>query len=148
MGKLRNSDDGNILYTGKRPRKLWLFLLTTYVILTLGVTLLAREPSNQERIHTEWFSCYQSADTKILADGIFNILLFVPIGVLVGLVSGKNRLLLSTLAGLFISETIECSQLIWQRGTFDVNDLLNNTLGAFLGGLVVVMVFCLRGNGK
>ena len=82
----------------------------------------------------------------MLADGIFNILLFVPVGVLVALVSDKGRLLLSTLAGLFISQTIECSQLIWQRGTFDVNDLLNNTVGAFLGGAAVVLVFRLRRN--
>lgn len=134
--------------TDKGNRKLFILFLAVYVLLTLGITLLTRESSGKEHIQTEWFSCYQSTDDKMLTDGIFNILLFVPIGVLVGLISGKNRLLLSTLAGLFISETIECSQLIWQRGTFDVNDLLNNTLGAFLGGLVVVMVFCLRGNGK
>lgn len=63
----------------------------------------------------------------------------MPIGVLVRMTAKKNRLLLSTLVGLFLSETIECSQLIWQRGTFDVNDLLNNTLGAFFGGLIVVL---------
>jgi glycopeptide antibiotics resistance protein len=38
-----------------------------------------------------------------------------------------------------VTETIECSQLIWQRGTFDVKDLQNNTLGAFLGGAAVVV---------
>jgi glycopeptide antibiotics resistance protein len=80
----------------------------------------------------------------MLADAVFNILLFVPIGILVGLISPKGKLLLSTFVGLFLSETIECSQLIWQRGTFDVNDLLNNTLGAFLGGLVVVVVMAFR----
>ena len=36
----------------------------------------------------------------------------------------------AVLVGLFVSETIECSQLIWQRVTFDVDDLMNNTIGA------------------
>ena len=57
---------------------------------------------------------------------------------------GKERLLMSTLAGLFISQTIECSQLIWQWGTFDVNDLLNNTIGALLGGAAVVLAMAFR----
>ena len=103
--------------TGKGKRKLLIIVLVVYVLMTLGITLLMREPSGQELIMTEWFSCYKCADPKMLVDGVFNILLFVPVGVLVGLVSGKGRLLLATLAGLFISQTIECSQLIWQRGT-------------------------------
>ena len=63
-------------------------------------------------------------------DVINNILAFMPIGILVGLLSVRYRLLKAILAGLFLSETIECSQLIWKRGVFDVDDLLNNTLGA------------------
>lgn len=39
-----------------------------------------------------------------------------------------------------MSETIECAQLIWQRGSFDVNDLMNNTIGAMVGGLIAVAV--------
>jgi hypothetical protein len=132
--------------TSKENRRLLQILLAAYVLLTFGVTLLVREPVGRELIQTEWLLCYKGQDAKMLADGIFNILLFVPIGVLVALVSGKGRLLLSTLAGLFISQTIKCSQLIWQRGTFDVNDLLNNTVGAFLGGAAVVLVFRLRRN--
>ena len=123
----------------KGNQKVLTIILAVYVILTVGITLLFREPSDRKNIQTEWFSCYKEADAKLRADGIFNIVLFVPIGVLVRMTAKKNRLLLSTLVGLFLSETIECSQLIWQRGTFDVNDLLNNTLGAFFGGLIVVL---------
>lgn len=52
------------------------------------------------------------------------------------------------LVGLFLSETIECSQLIWHKGTFDVDDLFNNTVGALLGGLVVVLVIWIRKKKK
>ena len=134
--------------TVKSHRKTLTIILAIYVILTLGITLLVREPSNRELIQTEWLLCYRGQDAKMLADAVFNILLFVPIGILVGLISPKGKLLLSTFVGIFLSETIECSQLIWQRGTFDVNDLLNNTLGAFLGGLAVVVTMAFRLRGK
>jgi len=58
----------------------------------------------------------------------------------VGLVARKYRLVKAVLFGLFVSETIECSQLIWQRGTFDVNDLMNNTIGAMIGGIIAIAV--------
>lgn len=125
--------------TDKSHRKRLAILLAIYIFLTLGITLLVREPLGKDLIQTVWFLGLKSHNTAILVHGALNIVLFVPIGVLTGLTVRKNRLLLSTLAGLFLSETIECSQLIWQRGTFDVNDLLNNTLGAFLGGLAVVL---------
>lgn len=79
--------------------------------------------------------------------GILNIVFFVHIDF--GRANHREGpLLLSTLAGLFLSEIIECSQLIWQRGTFDVNDLLNNTVGALLGGVAVVLVLAWRRRGK
>ena len=92
-------------------------------------------------IRTEWLEGYKSVhDIYANSENYLNILLFVPIGFLVGLIANKYRLMYAVLVGLFVSETIECSQLIWQRGTFDVNDLMNNTIGAMVGGLIAVAV--------
>ena len=44
---------------------------------------------------------------------------------------------MALLVGLLVSLVIECSQLIWSRGIFDVDDLFNNTFGALIGGLIV-----------
>lgn len=44
---------------------------------------------------------------------------------------------------MFMSLTIEFSQLIWHRGVFDVNDLFNNTLGAVIGGVIAFETFML-----
>lgn len=55
------------------------------------------------------------------------------------MMSGKYGLLKAILVGLLFSLTIECSQLLWKRGTFDVNDIFNNTVGALIGGVVAVM---------
>ena len=116
-------------------------VLAVYLIFTFYITVSLRESSGKDRIRTEWFAGYKSVhDVYANSENYLNILLFVPIGCLVGLVAKKYRLMYAVIIGLFVSETIECSQLIWQRGTFDVNDLMNNSIGAMIGGLIAVAV--------
>ncbi len=72
----------------------------------------------------------------------FNVLLFVPLGFFVRWVVHRG-VLLATALGLVLSVAIEVTQLTGVWGlyhcayrTFDVSDLLTNTLGALLGGLL------------
>ena len=116
-------------------------LLAVYLIFSFYLTVVSRASSENNLIRTEWFEGYKSIhDFYVNSENYLNILLFVPIGCLVGLVVKKYRLICAFLVGLFVSETIECSQLIWHRGVFDVNDLFNNTIGALVGGLIAVAV--------
>ena len=62
-------------------------LLAIYVLVVVGITLLIRESSGKVFIQTEWLRGFRSSNPKIYKDNICNLLLFVPIGVLVGLVS-------------------------------------------------------------
>ena len=120
--------------------------LFTYVIILFCSIFLFREASDKDYIRTELFWGYKSTNEKILyGDNLTNILLFVPIGFLVGWVVSRYKLIKAVLVGLFLSETIECSQLIWHRGTFDVDDLFNNTVGALVGGLIAVVVTFVKG---
>ena len=122
-------------------------LLIIYIVVILCFVLLTREYTKKVSIQTEWFWGYKIDDPRILyADNLRNILLFLPVGCLVGLIAPKHKLLAATLVGLFLSETIECSQLIWHRGTFDVDDLFNNTVGAFFGGVIVELTLWIRKN--
>ena len=116
-------------------------MLAVYLIYTFYLTVVSRASSSKDSIRTEWLEGYKSFhDVYAISENYLNILLFVPIGCLVGLVARKYRLIYAVLVGLFVSETIECAQLIWQRGTFDVNDLMNNTIGALVGGVIAVAV--------
>ena len=116
-------------------------LLAVYLIFTFYLTVVSRVSLGKDYIRTEWLEGYKSFhDVYASSENYLNILLFVPIGYLVGLVARKYRLMYAVLVGLFVSETIECAQLIWQRGTFDVNDLMNNTIGAMIGGFIAVAV--------
>lgn len=63
-----------------------------------------------------------------------NIILFIPFGILIPLLwklSGKKAVLIGFLFSLFI----ETCQLFLARGT-DVDDLMLNTFGAFLGVII------------
>ena len=119
--------------------------LLVYIGVLLCAVLFTRGSMGKESLQTELFWGYKTNDPKILyADNLYNILSYIPIGCLVGLIVPKHKLLTAMLLGLFLSETIECSQLIWHKGTFDVDDLFNNTVGAIMGALIVILTTWIR----
>ncbi|SHK27440.1 Glycopeptide antibiotics resistance protein [Anaerocolumna jejuensis DSM 15929] len=69
-----------------------------------------------------------------------NIFAFAPFGFVLPIISPDNRKLLNiTLLSLEFSLTIELLQLIFKVGIFDVDDLMMNTLGGFLGGVCFIL---------
>ena len=65
-----------------------------------------------------------------------NILLFVPFGYLLPLLWRRaDRWWKVVLCGFVLSLLIELTQLVTHLGMFDLDDLMNNSLGAFLGRL-------------
>ena len=65
---------------------------------------------------------------------ILNILLFVPFGYLTPMFLRKiDRWWKIALIGVLVSVGIEIIQLITRLGYADVDDLINNTLGALIG---------------
>ena len=63
-----------------------------------------------------------------------NVLAFIPCGYLIPtMIKSRRSLADATFAGFMISFIIECTQLVFKVGSFDVDDLLLNTIGAALG---------------
>lgn len=75
---------------------------------------------------------------EIFAVNIFgNILAFAPFGFIVPLINKKHIKACKIIVLSFLfSLTIETIQLIFKVGTFDVDDMLLNTLGGLLGYIV------------
>lgn len=71
----------------------------------------------------------------ILNESVSNILLFIPLGYLFPSLFGIKRRGLSRIVwlGLSLSLSIELIQWITRLGRFDIDDLINNTLGAVAG---------------
>ena len=68
-----------------------------------------------------------------------NALIFVPIGFFANLLWRRSRWWKGLAVGFCVSFTIEFLQLFVNRST-DVDDLILNTTGAFLGGMIALLL--------
>lgn len=64
------------------------------------------------------------------SDIVLNILLFVPLGMLVG---GKRAIII----GITLSLYIEFCQYVFVLGYCEIDDILNNTMGTVLGSCLI-----------
>ena len=120
-------------------------LLVIYIAFLLELTLLKREIGFEYRIELEVFWSYKKVilgqDIELRTQILGNIIAFLPWGILFPLTSEKARSLRVTILGAFLLSTaIELMQLIFKCGLCEIDDILNNTLGAFIGyGIIVVI---------
>ena len=129
-----------------RKKRVVLLLLIVYVAVFFSMAVVFRESSDKCTIRLDLFKDLLEPGPEGYSDLILNIVCFIPVGLLVGLLFEKYRWAKAWLVGLLVSLTIEFSQLIWHRGVFDVNDLFNNALGAVIGGIIAVAVMsCYKG---
>lgn len=74
--------------------------------------------------------------TAVLTNLLGNVIAFLPFGYFLPSLSKKNRsFIYVTLLSFEFSLMIECIQLFSKVGSFDVDDLILNTLGGSLGYL-------------
>ena len=78
--------------------------------------------------------------TFVVAANLFgNILIFVPYGFFVSM-AGRTRGFFKTFFfSMFLSLAVETVQLITRVGSFDVDDILLNTIGGVLGYIAFVL---------
>lgn len=114
-----------------------IILLGFYMALVYSSTVFTRQPMER---HLQlvplavWKAAFWDHSRDALMDGFLNILLFLPIGwLLVTACRRTRRLPWLVLYGTAFSLFIETSQFIFHRGFSSVDDLLNNTVGCFLG---------------
>ena len=66
-----------------------------------------------------------------------NVVLFIPFGFMLPIINQHNQSFFTTLFyGFLFSFAIEVMQYITGRGLADIDDLINNTLGAVIGYLI------------
>ena len=73
-----------------------------------------------------------------------NIVIFMPLSFLGAVARSGHSFLKTSLDGFLLSLVVEIFQLISRVGTFDVDDLILNTLGAILGYTVFVCCNTIR----
>lgn len=110
-------------------------LLAELLLLIYGSTVFFRETETNMNFDYNLFWNYQSTQAYLwkLPECILNFVLFVPVGILLGIVFRRMTWRIVLLTGVSLSMSIEILQLILQKGCCDINDLLHNTLGCIFG---------------
>lgn len=127
---------------------LWSIFLI-YMIVVLGATIGDRV-SGYESVNLHLFSSYKDAYNNFSLGEwrniILNILMFVPIGFMIPLLFKKCECWYITyLVGFGTTLFIEMLQLISKRGIFEIDDIINNTLGCAIGyGIVMIFILLFK----
>lgn len=100
-------------------------LLGLYILIILWITLFSRTQGTVRIFRGLFWEIEMGYWNNIIQ----NILLFIPLGFLIG---GKRGII----AGLLLSIGIELTQYIAVLGYCELDDVLNNTIGAVIGALL------------
>ena len=142
----------------ERFRSVIRLLLPAYLLLNLYFTLLMREPSKDRLVTLVPLRSYfavlgwdiqsfsavgqllQGTWEELIAFTIEpligivqNLILFMPFGFLLYAVIDRPRTARILLFGFLLSLAIEMCQLLFHLGWFEVDDILHNVLGTYLG---------------
>ena len=81
-----------------------------------------------------WVYREQLGALAVLLNLVGNVAAFMPCGFLLPAISRRSRRFAgAVVVGFFISFLIECTQLVFRVGSFDVDDIILNTAGVALG---------------
>ena len=136
------------IYDNRKALTNILFLL--YLISVLSVTFIVREtmvlrtPENRGVVLQPFreFEAMINGDHFFWFKQIFlNVLLFVPFGALLPMLSKHFRNPITTvIVGFMFSSTIEIMQYITGRGLTEVDDIITNTIGTAVGMIIYKIV--------
>ena len=115
-----------------------LVLLAAWVALVIAMTVVFRESGADSRIQLKPFRSYwdfgeHSYFLECFATNVLNVVLFVPIGFLMG--CGFRNIGWKKVAqwGCMLSIVIEILQFVFHKGYCEVDDVIHNTLGCLIG---------------
>ena len=118
-----------------------IILALVYLYIVLLITVLRNEYySSPQRILIPFKSYIALITVQWYGSGMYiamalwgNITLFIPLGVMISKIIKRNNILIAIGIGLLCSLMIETYQYFSLIGTFEVDDLIQNTWGACIG---------------
>ena len=129
---------------------IWLGTTVCYLVVVLSVTIMQRSGFWMNQKIMPLFYSYKDAwvDFSVISwrNIILNICMFVPLGILLPMgIRFFRSFWKVSLTGFLLTVFIEASQLLLKRGMFELDDLMDNTLGTMIGyGLYVLGVYLLQ----
>ena len=125
-------------------------LFCAAVIAILYATILNRTPGNYELILTP-FATFTAAQQQpeLYREMLMNVFLFFPLGLTLSNVLPQKwhrwlRIILTTLVGCALSAGIEYTQYRCALGLAETDDVICNTLGAFIGSTSLLIAHAIE----
>ncbi len=132
-------------------------LLVFYLFMVLFKTVLVRKYTGYSLRNVIGVWGVYNTKGKLYIDNIENFILFIPLAALYlewrKCVGKKHMKLMKGLwtvgkKALFLSLIIEFGQLFFRLGAFQLSDLLYNTTGAVVGGLLYYFIYKIKHKEK
>lgn len=115
-----------------------------YIFAVLYLTLIHRTSDHPQTIAPLFYELrliIQTQDTWSIIDSVRNLLMLMPFGFMIAEIFPKLRSIIKiALIAFAFSVFIETMQLITARGTCQMDDVMNNTLGAVVGGCIQMKI--------
>ncbi len=126
-----------IAFKGLRTGFRWssVLLLIEYIFLLFCSTVIFRPTGETRQYDFHPFWSYDRPD--LLIENIMNVVVFVPVGILLGITFKQMTWWKALLIGCSISVTIEALQFFFMRGFSEVDDVMHNTVGCIVGYILV-----------
>ena len=119
-------------------------LLAEYVFLLLGSTVVFRETTTEvgHNLMPFWsyVEIYHGDEQGLLQQNIMNMVVFMPVGLLLGVAFRSMNWWKAGLAGCCISLLIEMLQYVFKRGFSEFDDIFHNVIGCMIGYAVSLIV--------
>ena len=115
-----------------------ILLLVEYIFLIFCSTVFFRTPGDTGQYDFHLFWGYDRPE--LLVENIMNVVVFVPVGLLLGIAFKQMTWWKALLIGCGISVAIEALQFFFMRGFSELDDVMHNTLGCLLGyGIMTIL---------
>lgn len=125
-------------------------LFIEYLFLVFCETLIFRPVAGHREIRLKPFWSYQLAFNSypsliMLWEVLLNIFLFIPIGLLLGMIFPQLKWWKIFLFGSVLSAVIEMSQYFFCKGLCETDDVINNSLGTLIGFFLCKIMLLMMG---
>ena len=119
-------------------------LLSLYIVVLLYFTVVGRYSHEEYEYQINFFTSYrwffQYNGEQVLRQLLINFVMLMPVGFLLPVViKAKHKHLITMALSLLLTVFIETMQLITKCGSFEIDDIINNFVGAVLGMLLYVL---------
>lgn len=128
-------------------------VLSAYVVGMLYFTVFGRYSQSYYRYESDVFASYrqlfENFDSFAFFQIVVNLTMLIPVGFLLCLIiKSRFKYQWAVILSVLLTLGVEALQFVSRCGTFEVDDLINNTISAVLGIIIYVILKSLYKRGR